>query len=206
MNGADPHSFFLKQKNMVKKILKITIILFILIFFVKTVDAFTHKPNLCTEGCHQKISFDYDDDDLCDSCHSGYNKNMEQMKSNHNPRICKECHNVNDEKTQHTVHKDVDCSSCHKVQGNKVSTPKNANFTKCESCHTMEIHTLHQDKASDLCSTCHGSTVSGKILPSSSTSKISTSKISINTATDYLQFTLYEIFKMLIISLEGETI
>lgn len=187
------------------KSIKITIVFIILLLSITTAYAALdfHKPNVCTEGCHQKFPYSDEGEEYepCDNCHS-YKLNVARLESEHNPNICKGCHLVRDKKTLHIVHKDVTCNAaCHTVQDAKVSTPK-ITFTKCESCHTMKVHTLHQDKLSNLCSTCHGG-AAGVTITTPSSSSSSSFAISNNTKTDYQRLTLYEMLKSLILNIEG---
>ena len=200
MNGVYPHSFYFKNVKVMKKILLVFIVFTILIPTSNAsvlIDAFRHESNVCTEGCHQR--FPAGGDDVCGNCHS-YGLNVPVLESQHNPNICKGCHSITDKNNFHMVHKEVSCDTkCHTVQNTKVSTPKNS-FTKCESCHTMKIHTLHENKVSELCSTCHGSAVSSNTNPISASTMGSTTYFAAN----YQKFTLYEMFKRLITELEGE--
>ncbi|MDF1531711.1 MAG: hypothetical protein P1P72_05255 [ANME-2 cluster archaeon] len=176
----------------------LALLTFIILTFLITVadasvliDSFRHESNLCTDGCHTRFPYGTEDE-ICGNCHS-YGLNVPILESRHNPKICTGCHQVRDKQTFHMTHRDVTCDTkCHTLQGTKVNTPKII-ISKCESCHTMKIHTLHENKISELCSTCHGSAVSAK------TNVISSStEFSINLDSNYQRFTLYEIFKGLL--------
>lgn len=190
---------------MVKK----TLIFIILILSITTanasvlIDSFRHENNLCFDGCHTRFSYFSDDaDQICGNCHS-YGLNVAKLESKHNPNICTGCHQINDKDTFHTVHRKVSCDTeCHIVQNKKVSI-STITLNKCESCHTMKIHTLHENNLSELCSTCHGSAVSSKtnIFSSSSSSSVG---FSFDLKSDYKKYTLYEIFTTLVSNLKGE--
>ena len=184
--------------------IKKTLIFIILILSITTADAsilidsFRHATNLCLDGCHTRFSYG---DDVCGNCHS-YGLNVAKLESEHNPNICTGCHPINDKDTFHTVHKEVSCDlKCHNVQDAKVSTAT-ITLNKCESCHTMKIHALHQNNVSELCPTCHGSAVSSK--PNIFSSSPSSTDFSFDLKSDYKKYTLYEIFLILISHFEGE--
>ena len=188
--------------------IKKTLIFIILILSITTVnasvliDSFRHESNLCLDGCHTRFSYYSDDaDEVCGDCHT-YGLNVAELESKHNPNICKGCHPINDKDTFHALHSEVSCDlKCHNVQDTKVST-SSITLNKCESCHTMKIHTLHQNNVSELCPTCHGSAVSSK--PKMFSSSPSSTDFSFDFKSDYKKYTIYEIFLTLMSNFKGE--
>lgn len=192
-----------------KKIIKIILILAIFstvqISSAKLIlEDYDHKPVICFNGCHDNGGYNYgaESDNNCGNCHK-YKLpeggiNVPLMEEEHNPNICKICHNVQDANSYHNLHENVN-GSCTRCHGEKGQIPDKS-WNECTGCHSGQVHAIHQDKISQVCANCHGIRPGTDPAGSASSNKEITAAIYSNVI-NYKQFTLFEVLKRILSSL-----
>jgi len=195
----------MKSKPNENTTLKISVSLILIILFL-IIPAQSQFPNshsqLFCNDCHSgRFSYGATEDDECGNCHDYRDENakidLNKLETQHNPKTCKICHSVTDVESFHMLHANVpdSCTRCHTSTGNAVP---DKTINECTGCHGGQIHVIHQDNLTNICSKCHGknpnSAPAGQSLFNSNalTSGIYAKVV------DYKQFTLYEIFQRIL--------
>lgn len=164
----------------------------------------SHAQLICW-NCHsERFGFGEEEEGDCGDCHDyrdGTNNNLDIQKfeAQHNPKICKVCHVVKDINEFHKLHGNVtgSCTRCHENDGNGVP---DKTITECGGCHGGQVHVIHKDNLTQICSKCHGSTPASNPISglSSSTSELTAAIYA--RVVNYKQFTLYEVFTRILSS------
>jgi hypothetical protein len=178
----------------------------ILILAVLIIPAHSRVPNdheqfICFDCHNGRFSYGAEDEwDDCGGCHE-YRDTMNKMdiqklEAQHNPNTCKACHEVKDLKVFHAIHGNVSgsCMRCHGDNGDSVP---DKTMNECGGCHGGQVHIIHQDKLTQICSKCHGRSPESNPVSQSS---ISTKEFTVGVyakAVNYKEYTLLELVKRL---------